>query len=65
MKFKCRLKIIFAEREIKQGEFAKKIGVSASALSAIANGHTYPSFPVMYAICEELNMDVREIWIRK
>jgi putative transcriptional regulator len=65
MEFECRLGVIFAERKIKQKEFAKKIGVSSSTLSLIKQGKQYPSFHVVYAICEELNMDVREIWIRK
>jgi len=65
MKYKCRLKVIFAERDIKQGEFAKKVGVSASAISSLVNGHTLPSFTVAYKISEQLNMDIREIWIKK
>jgi len=65
MEFKCRLKVIFAEREIRQGEFADKIGVSAAAMSTITNGHSLPSFPVVYRISEELDLDIREIWIRK
>ncbi|MGM2833829.1 helix-turn-helix domain-containing protein, partial [Bacillus cereus group sp. Bce025] len=35
MKFKCRLKVIFAELDIKQSDFAKRIGVDDSTLSAI------------------------------
>jgi len=65
MEFKCRLKVIFAERDIAQGEFADRIGVSAAAISAIKNSHSLPSFPVLYRICEELDMDMREIWIRQ
>jgi putative transcriptional regulator len=65
MQFKCRLKVIFAERDIKQGEFAEKIGVSLGTLSAIVNNRSLPSFPVAYAICEELGMTINEIWIKK
>jgi len=65
MEYRCRLKVIFAEREIHQGEFAKKIGVSSGALSAIVNNKSFPSFKVLYSISEELNMDMREIWIKK
>jgi len=65
MEFKCRLKVIFAEREIKQGEFANKIGLSPAAISSIANSHSLPSFPVVYRILEELDLDMREIWIKK
>lgn len=61
--YKCRLRVIFAEREIRQGEFAKKIGVSSSALSLLVNGKSLPSFNVAYKISKELDMDIREIWI--
>lgn len=64
MKYKCRLKVIFAEREIQQGDFAKKVGLSPAGISAIVNNRSLPSFPVLYRISEELQMDFREIWIR-
>ncbi|MBB6446429.1 helix-turn-helix domain-containing protein [Bacillus benzoevorans] len=63
--YKCRLKVIFAEKDIRQGEFAEKLGISAAALSAIKNGKSLPSFPVLYRICEELDMDMREIWAKE
>lgn len=63
--YKCRLKVIFAEREIQQGEFAKLIDVSPAALSLITNSKSLPSFPVVYKISEELDLDIREIWIKK
>ncbi|WP_096224909.1 helix-turn-helix transcriptional regulator [Geobacillus sp. FJAT-46040] len=65
MEFKCRLKVIFAERGIKQGDFAKRIGISQAALSAIVNNRSLPSFQVAYAICEELRLPINEIWIKK
>ncbi|MBG9585606.1 helix-turn-helix transcriptional regulator [Cytobacillus firmus] len=64
MQFKCRLKIIFVMRGIQQGEFAKKVGLSPAGISAIVNNRSLPSFPVLYRISEELQMDFREIWIR-
>ncbi|MGG1691831.1 helix-turn-helix transcriptional regulator [Heyndrickxia ginsengihumi] len=65
MEYKCRLGVIFAERNIVQKEFADKIGVSSSTLTLIKKGRQYPSFPVTYRISEELDMDVREIWIKE
>lgn len=62
MKFKCRLKVILAEKEISHGEFAKKIGISASALSTIINNKSLPTFSVVYRICKELDMGIEEIW---
>lgn len=64
MEYKCRLKVILAEREIGHGVFADRIGISYSAFSNIVNGNSYPSFKVLYRIVEELDMDVREIWVK-
>lgn len=65
MEYKCRLKVILAEKEIAHGVFADKIGLSPAAMSSIVNGHSFPSFKVLYKIIEELDMDMREIWIKK
>ena len=59
MEYKCRLKVILAEREISHGEFAKRVGLSAAGMSAIANNHSLPSFKVLYRIVEELEMDIQ------
>jgi len=67
MKFKCRLKIIFAEEKLKdknftQKEFAKRIGVTDTTLSQIVTGRTLPSFEVAYRIVKELKRPIEEIW---
>lgn len=62
MNYKCRLKIIFAEREIKVGEFAEKIGVSRTALSSIINNRTLPSFETIFNIEKELNLRMIDVW---
>lgn len=63
MEIKCKLRVIFAEREVKQTEFAKKVGLSAGALSALVNGHTLPKLEVAYRIARELDLNVMEIWV--
>lgn len=63
MEIKCRLRVIFAEREIKHTEFSKKAGISAGALSLLVNGHSLPTLPVAYRIAKELDLNVMEIWI--
>ncbi|PGA97546.1 helix-turn-helix transcriptional regulator [Bacillus toyonensis] len=63
MNFKCRLKIIFAEMDIKQSDFAKKIGIDGSTLSAIVRNRTQPRFDTTYMICKELKKPIEEIWI--
>ncbi|MGG2091298.1 helix-turn-helix transcriptional regulator [Bacillus sp. S13(2024)] len=63
MEFKCRLKIIFAEMDIKQGDFAKQIGIDDSTLSAIVRNRTKPRFDTAYLICKELGKRIEEVWI--
>lgn len=60
---KCRLRVIFAEREIKQTEFAKQVGISAGALSQLVNGHSLPTLDVAYRIAHALDLNIMEIWI--
>jgi putative transcriptional regulator len=62
MEIKGRLKVIFAEREINQGEFAKKINIGINTLSQLVNNKSLPSLPVAYKIAVELDMNVMEIW---
>jgi putative transcriptional regulator len=64
VEFKCKLRVILAEMEIKHGDFAKSVNMSSAAFSAIVNNHTLPSFETVYRICEELQKDMREIWIK-
>lgn len=65
MEFKCRLKLILTEKEIKYGEFAKQIKISQAAMSGLLNNRSLPSFAVAYRISEELEMDIKEIWVKK
>jgi DNA-binding XRE family transcriptional regulator len=62
--FKCRLRVIFAEREIKQKDFAEKIGISGASVSAIVRGKQIPTLEVAYRIAEELQMPIEQIWVR-
>lgn len=63
MLFRCKLKVIFAERDMKQGEFAKEINVDDSTLSKIVRNKALPSFETAYKISEALGLDMREIWV--
>lgn len=60
---KCKLKVIFAERDIKQRDFAKDIGISEGALGLIKNQKSIPTLPVAMKIAKKLNMYIEEIWI--
>jgi putative transcriptional regulator len=61
---KSRLRVILAEREIKQRELAKKVGISDTTMSALVVGKQLPTLEVAYRIAEELNMNIMEIWVR-
>ncbi|MFT9116535.1 MAG: helix-turn-helix domain-containing protein [Sporolactobacillus sp.] len=63
--FKCRLKVILAERDMKQGELIKKVGVSRATMSQLVNGKTLPNFETAYAISEALGLKIEDIWIKK
>ncbi|HDR5271103.1 helix-turn-helix transcriptional regulator [Bacillus cereus] len=62
MKFKCRLKVIFAELDIKQSDFAKRIKFDDSTLSTFVHNRTKPRFDTAYLICKELGKPIEEIW---
>lgn len=62
--YKCRLRVIFAEREIKQSQFAKTVGIAAATLSQIVNGRM-PTFEVALRIGEALGLPVEQIWVKE
>ncbi|WP_416731382.1 helix-turn-helix transcriptional regulator [Fictibacillus sp. JL2B1089] len=64
-KYKCKLKVILADQDIRQKKFSEVTGISASTLSGIVNGHTLPSFENTYVICKELNKPIWEVWIEE
>ncbi len=53
-KFHIRLKTTLKERKIKQSDFAKRIGVSQSAINKYCNGKTEPKINTLIIICKEL-----------
>ncbi|MDV6038812.1 helix-turn-helix transcriptional regulator [Bacillus sp. SM-B1] len=63
MRLKCKLRVIFAEREIRQKEFSKLIGISQTTMSSLVNNMTIPSFLTAYKIAKELELHMEEIWI--
>lgn len=63
MKISCRLKVIFAERGVKQTEFAKEIGMSRTTLSSLVTNQSLPSLVNAYVIARKLELPIEEIWI--
>jgi putative transcriptional regulator len=67
LSYKCRLKAILADLEIRHGEFADILGIDKSTISAIINNKSLPSFDTLYAIVEELtkidpSIKLSDIW---
>lgn len=65
MEYKCRLRIILAEREMKQDELREKAGIGKSTLSLLINNRSLPSFDVAYRIADALDMPIETIWTKK
>ncbi|MBP1961158.1 helix-turn-helix transcriptional regulator [Paenibacillus aceris] len=63
MGIQSRLKVIFAERNIRQNEFALKVNISQTTLSKLVNNKSLPTLDVAYRIAVELDLNVMEIWI--
>lgn len=61
---RCGLNVIFAERRIKKGDFAKRINVSPGTLSAWCSEKSYPELEQAYRVAYELDLNVMEIWRR-
>jgi putative transcriptional regulator len=62
MEINSRLRVIFAERNIKQKEFAERIGIGSATLSQLVRERSLPTLEVAYKIAVELDMNVMEIW---
>ncbi|WP_342515483.1 helix-turn-helix transcriptional regulator [Sutcliffiella sp. FSL R7-0096] len=67
--FTCNLRVILAEEKTRNPAFtqkrlAEKIGLSRTALNALVNENTLPSFETAYAIATELNRPIERIWVK-
>ncbi|PET77562.1 transcriptional regulator [Bacillus sp. AFS001701] len=60
---KNRLKVIFAERKIKQTEFSELVGINNSTLSLIVAKEDHsPTLKVAMKIAKALDLKVEDIW---
>jgi putative transcriptional regulator len=67
VKFRCNLRIIFAEikqkdKSFTQEIFAQKIGITRGTLSDLVNGKRPPTFFVEHKIANLLDKKIEEIW---
>jgi transcriptional regulator with XRE-family HTH domain len=64
MKLRCRLKSVLADINMSQLEFAEKMGVSQSTVSAWNKG-ALPTLDKVYMIEEVTGVDLRQIWVKE
>ena len=60
---KNRIEAIRKEREIRQEEFAKIMGVSRQTISSLENGRYNPSIMLAYKIAKYFDMTIEEVFI--
>lgn len=60
---KNRIEEIRRERDIRQEEFAKCIGVSRQTISSLENGRYNPSIMLAYKIAKYFNMTIEEVFV--
>lgn len=64
MILRCRLKAVLADINMSQLEFAEKMGVSQSTVSAWNKG-SLPTLDKVYMIEEVTGTDLRQIWVKE
>lgn len=57
-----KLRVVLAERKIKKGAFADKVGINRNTLSFIINEKSVPTLEVAMKIAKELELKVEDIW---
>ncbi|WP_085523835.1 helix-turn-helix domain-containing protein [Tuberibacillus sp. Marseille-P3662] len=62
--YKCRLKVILAEKDMQQNDLLKKVDIGRGTLSQLVNNKTTPNFDTAYRIAETLDMKIEDIWVR-
>ena len=60
---KNRIEEIRRERDIRQEEFAKCMGVSRQTISSLENGRYNPSIMLAYKIAKYFNMTIEEVFM--
>jgi putative transcriptional regulator len=62
LKFKNKIRVARAEREITQEELAKMVGVSRQTISAIENGQFNPTAKLALLLCYALDKKFEELF---
>lgn len=59
---KSKLKVILAEKGLKQSFIADRAGIRLSTMSLITTGKSTPTLEVAMKIAKVLNLKVEDIW---
>ena len=62
MNMRNNLRVILAERKIKKGNFAEKVGINRNTLSFIISEKSVPTLEVAMKIARALDLKVEDIW---
>ncbi|NLK28343.1 MAG: helix-turn-helix transcriptional regulator [Clostridiales bacterium] len=54
--FPPRLRMVLAERKMKQKQLAMKLGISDRTVNSYCNGKSFPSLSILAQICTILNV---------
>lgn len=60
---KNRIEQIRKERNVRQEDFAKSMGVSRQTISSLENGRYNPSIMLAYKIAKYFDMTIEEVFI--
>lgn len=60
---KNRIEEIRKEKEIRQEEFAKSMGVSRQTISSLENGRYNPSIILAYKIAKYFDMTIEDVFV--
>ena len=60
---KNRIEEIRKERNIRQDDFAKSMGVSRQTISSLENGRYNPSITLAYKIAKYFGMTIEEVFV--
>lgn len=60
---KNRIEVIRKERNIRQEEFARALGVSRQTISSLENGRYNPSILLAHKIARYFGMTIEEVFI--
>ena len=56
-----RIKVVLAEKEISQKDFAKMLSVNPNTISRICNNEQQPTLKTLYKMAKALDVDIRTL----